>query len=190
MRGPARGYPPPVDVAPDYLEPLRGWRLWELAGGRDDLRLRSLVRRDCRWPVGGPLVADCPSGRLPGPPERHEAPEASCWCGIHAFSDEGTALRTMADLGQELDGPVVVGTVLLWGAVVQCAEGLRGQFAYPGELWVPHLAGRPRGRPVAERLAAGLARYRVPVHTLPLESWADPPARVPRGDRAPLPPGG
>jgi len=179
-----------VDHAPDYVEPLEGWRLWEVTGGREDVRLRSLVRRDCRWPVGAPLVADCPSGRLPGPPERHDAPEASCWCGIHAFGDEATALRTMADLGQELDGPVVVGTVRLWGRVVECTAGLRGQYGYPAELWVPHLAARARARPVAERLAAALGRYGVPVHTLPLDSWGSPPARVPRPDGAPFPPGG
>lgn len=173
--------------APDYVAPLEGWRLWEVVGGRGGARLRSLVRRDCRWPVGAALQADCPSGRLAGFPSPHPAPEAGCWCGIHAFLDEDLALRTMVDLGSELDGPVVVGVVRLWGRVVECTAGLRGQYGYPGELWIPYVASRPRAAVVAERVAAALEPYGVPVRPLPLDGWSCPPPSLPRSGAHPRP---
>ena len=178
-----------MDRAPDYVEPLEGWRVWEVAGGPDAPRLRSLVRRDCRWPVGAPLTADCPSGEPPGAPPAHEAPEPGCWCGIHAFADDGEALRTLAGLGRELDGPVVIGTVRLWGRVVQCTRGLRGQHGYPGELWVPYPAARPGAAAAADRLCHALGGYGVPVHPLPIDGWGVPPTRVPRPHGTPTPGG-
>jgi hypothetical protein len=170
-----------MSEAPDYVSPVIGWRLWEVQRRGEEPVLRSLVRRDCRWPAGSPLVAECPASRLPGPRDRHPAPGEACWCGVHAFKDQGEALRTMCDIGPELDGPLVVGSVSLWGRVVDCEHGYRAERAYPATLWVPYLAGRRRRQLAVDRLLHGLLRYGRPVQPLALQGWAVAPGALTDG---------
>jgi hypothetical protein len=170
-----------MNEVPDYVSPVVGWRLWEVQSRGDEPVLRSLVRRDCRWPARRPLVAECPASRLPGPRDRHPAPGEGCWCGVHAFKDQAEALRTMCDIGPELDGPLVVGTVAMWGRVVDCEHGYRAERAYPAQLWVPYLDGRRRGRDVVDRLLHGLHRYGAPVRPLALKGWAVAPGALTGG---------
>jgi hypothetical protein len=66
---------------------------------------------------------------------------------------------------------MAVGRAALWGAVVECAWGWRGQLAYPVELWIPARLRRLRRRGVivdgydSGGLAAELeSRYGTPVH--------------------------
>jgi hypothetical protein len=57
----------------------------------------------------------------------------------------------------------VIGTVNLWGTVVEAERGWRASCAYPKEIYVP--TREPRGRLVdAEEIAVRLADYGVPVH--------------------------
>jgi hypothetical protein len=147
---------PPV---PDYPEPLQAWRLWAVERVGGFARLRSLYQ-GCVWPTGAPLAAGCHARRcLLWRRSLHEAPVDMCSCGIYAVGADG--IRKLWRDTEPVPGfSLVIGTVSLWGAVVQCEHGWRAGFAYPRELFVPSLAPEP------EEMAAGLADYGVPVEVL------------------------
>jgi hypothetical protein len=154
-----------VAIPPDYAEPLCAWRLWEVEDLDATPRLRSLYRFSF-WPVGAPLEARCEAQRfrLPLRP-RHAAPTATCTCGIYGAPFELIRKKLAIDHGLPPDCLFVIGTVSLWGDVVECERGWRAAFAYPRHVFVP--CGFPRAAEQAE----GLADYGVPVelvdtHTL------------------------
>jgi hypothetical protein len=68
----------------------------------------------------------------------------------------------------------VVGTVSLWGTVVECEGGWRGALAYPAAIFVPAARSRPLVRPrrlrrpqlPAGEVAVGLEDYGVPVEVV------------------------
>ena len=144
---------------PDYAEPLLAWRLWEIeeVGGR--CRLRSLYRH-CVWPTGAPLAAECKAARLrlwwrP----RHVAPVSSCTCGIYAVRPSFIS-RLALDGGELPTRSLVLGTVSMWGEVVECERGWRASYAYPERLFVPEID------PGAPATAEELGDYGVPVELL------------------------
>jgi hypothetical protein len=61
-----------------------------------------------------------------------------------------------------------LGLVSLWGTVVDCAQGWRAEFAYPGRIYVlePSYGGRRSHVASAGELAADLRSYGVAVETL------------------------
>ena len=61
----------------------------------------------------------------------------------------------------------VIGTVSLWGDVLECERGWRAAFAYPSRLFVP------LGFPGAAEQAVGLEDYGVPVELLDTQSLVD-----------------
>jgi hypothetical protein len=65
--------------------------------------------------------------------------------------------RLAVDGGLPPGSLFVIGTVSLWGDVVECERGWRAAFAYPSRLFVP------LGFPGAAEQAVGLADYGVPV---------------------------
>jgi hypothetical protein len=144
---------------PDYAEPLRAWRLWAIEDVGGSPRLRSLYQRVV-WPTGVPLAAGCHARRcLLWRRSLHEAPVDLCSCGIYAVGANG--IRKLWRGSEPVRGSsLVIGTVSLWGSVVQCERGWRAGFAYPRELFVPSLAPEP------EETAVGLADYGVPVEVL------------------------
>jgi hypothetical protein len=146
-----------VEIAPDYAEPLCAWRLWEVEALDTAPRLRSLYRFSF-WPVGAPLEARCEAQRfrLPRRP-RHAAPTETCTCGIYGAPFEVVRRRLAVDGGLPPGSLFVIGTVSLWGDVVECERGWRAAFAYPSRLFVP------LGFPGAAEQAVGLADYGVPV---------------------------
>jgi hypothetical protein len=155
-----------VSGAPDYVEPVVGWRVWYIveAGGKTRL---SSVFHQLVWPTREPLAAVCLRSRFPRrrPQGDHAAPAASCGCGIYA--------APLQRVGEYLTGPrpssramcPVIGRVSLWGTVVECAHGWRASLAYPAQLYVPQL---PRGRhaALARQFALDLTEYGVPVDLL------------------------
>lgn len=146
--------PSPPWRAPDLCEPLVGWRVWAVSAGG---RLLSPVYDEVWTPLEA-VRAYCR--------ERHEAPRRRCSCGVHATRSPGEAARHL--VGR--DGPRVVcrvlGEVALWGRVVECERGWRGELAYPVRLLVP--AVRPDGSALdADLVASLLAPYRVPVDRVP-----------------------
>jgi hypothetical protein len=152
--------------APDYGEPLRAWRMWEVEDLDRSPRLRSLYRI-CFWPVGVPFEARCEAHRFRlRRRARHDAPTETCTCGVYAVPFQlirKFALRDGLPPGRSL----AIGTVSLWGEVIECERGWRAQFAYPSRIFMPHVS------PHAEEYAAGLEDYRVPVELLDTSSVVD-----------------
>ncbi|HEY3766459.1 MAG TPA: hypothetical protein VGL44_14965 [Gaiellales bacterium] len=165
-----------MSTAPDYCQPVVGWRLWTLAVVDGRARLASHVSPSV-WEPGCELVASCEVRRRPplAPwrllPTGHAAPAERCTCGVHAMGVIG-ALGTylpQANRPYSWMRPVVrqvVGRVSLWGLVVEGARGWRGARAYPAELWLPQadVDGHEFTDTQAEGFAIDLADYGVPVH--------------------------
>lgn len=103
-------------------EPIEAWRAWTLTGRRDAsrLRLRPVGGRMHPWPPRKPAQASCKLGRM------HRAPDAECSCGLHGTHGTDILRRTR--------NPAVLGTIALWGRVVEHELGYRGEFAYPQRL--------------------------------------------------------
>ena len=161
---------PGIAAAPDYLEPVVGWRSWVVVEQEGELRLRSVVFKTV-WEPRAELRAACerPARRLRLRLRRlepHEAPFAGCECGIYASNDPESAagyFYLYSDLLRRAVRHRVIGTVNLWGTIVEAERGWRGSCAYPKEIYVP--TREPRGRLVdAEEIAVRLADYGVPVH--------------------------
>jgi hypothetical protein len=71
----------------------------------------------------------------------------------------------------------VFGQVSLWGRVVECEQGWRGQHGYPAALYVPALTVRRDRDPEQERpplpaeaIADALTAYGVPVELIASET--------------------
>jgi hypothetical protein len=113
-------------------DPIEGWRIWNLAldgGGRPVLRPagsgvdawepREAQRARCALPA----LLTIGIGR-------HDAPDPRCRCGIYAS-------RSLADFERPRPAwppPTVVGTVALWGTVIEHERGWRAQHAYPARV--------------------------------------------------------
>lgn len=141
------------------------------------LRLSSLAYR-ALWEPGEAFEAACrrrfgalPWGRMP----LHEAPARDCVCGVYAVESSSRA-RPYLEVDLEAGGRWryrVLGTVSLWGRLVEGERGWRGELAYPAALFVPSsrrqraiaaLAWPYRLSPRA--IAEELAVYAVPVEVL------------------------
>jgi hypothetical protein len=149
-----------VVLAPDYAEPLCAWRMWEVEDVDGAPRLRSLYRLSF-WPVGAPFEARCEAQRLRlSRRPRHAAPSETCSCGIYGAPFE--LIRKRLAIADDLPPGClfVIGTVSLWGDVLECERGWRAALAYPSRLFVPS------GFPGAAERAVGLGDYGVPVELL------------------------
>jgi hypothetical protein len=160
------------DRAPDYVDPVRGWRTWLVVQGHDGARLAS-VSFPALWPRRRRLSAECGRGfhTGSGPPLRveHRAPSLDCSCGIYAtwnldraaqIADCATA-RFRDCLGRAVLG-AALGEVSLWGTVVECAHGWRAGYAYPARIYVLAPSyGRRSQIASAEELASDLSAYGV-----------------------------
>jgi hypothetical protein len=154
-----------VIAAPDLCEPVIGWRAWRAVERDGEIYLMSLFHR-VRWPRLEALGGKCEAWHLPWRRRRHQhpPPRLDCHCGIYATTLEvasayAPALRSRAQ-GQH----AVVGTVALWGDVLEYTEGWRASFAYPRRLYVL-CSGSNRERHAA-RVAAQLEGYGVPVDVI------------------------
>jgi hypothetical protein len=156
-----------VAIAPDYAEPLCAWRLWEVEDVDGAPRLRSLYRTSF-WPVGAPLQARCDAQRLRlSRRPRHAAPTETCTCGIYGAPFEVIRKKLAPDDGLPPGCLFVIGTVSLWGDVLECERGWRAALAYPRRLFVP------LGFPGAAERVVGLEDYGVPVEPLQTHSISD-----------------
>jgi hypothetical protein len=128
-------------AAPDFIEPVIGWRYWRL--DRDRTRLASLTGRAEVWPVGRAFNAVCRHARRDHDDvryrivggykrSRHGAPEEGCTCGVYAARDLKT-LRSKMLFGL---GLMVVGEVSMWGKIIAGTRGYRAEYAYPKRLYV------------------------------------------------------
>jgi EAL domain-containing protein (putative c-di-GMP-specific phosphodiesterase class I) len=113
----------PVEV-PLSLEPVLGWRVWQLDDDHGIPTLISLTRPDL-WPPGEPFRATCEIGV-----HRGRVPEESCSCGVYAASSP-EALAGAVALNRVV---AVVGAIAMWGTVIEHERGARSEFAYPARL--------------------------------------------------------
>jgi hypothetical protein len=143
-------------AAPDLAAPIVGWRLWLVVADGGYLWLESVLR-NVRWSPLRPLRAVCVPHHRPDAAGGHAAPRLDCDCGIYAA-------RTPEPLASYLDSafpgrPTVaraLGRVRLWGEVIECERGWRGELAYPDALFIPTRESIP-----AHQVTAGLRDYGV-----------------------------
>ena len=183
------------DRAPDYLEPVEGWRAWIVDPRPEGPVLQSVVRLG-DWRPGQPLVGACTGRRYAvpehHPPVAHDTPFLHCGCGIHAH-------RLLEEAAYYTDGPsrrrlvTAIGPVALWGSVIECTDGWRASHAYPVRLDLPLRRTGPAAFRELEEIAGGLERYGVPVGIVDcrdrgvaeaLGREQDPPARRAEPDSA------
>jgi hypothetical protein len=164
-----------VSTAPDYIEPIVGWRTWLVVPESGVLRLRSVVY-DSLWAPHNELAARCLHHAMRlrwRKSSEHVPPARNCACGIYAAREPEEAAsyldgRSWAD---GLSVHRVIGTVSLWGRVVECTRGWRGSRAYPKKIYVP-----PTRAPFwvraerVEEIALALTDYEVPVELLDADS--------------------
>jgi hypothetical protein len=125
-------------------EPIEGFRAWRLTLDRRGVSLVP-IGKGRPWPRLEVATARCWRHR------RHRAPVVACSCGLYAASDAALLRRARS--------PSAVGTVALWGRVVQHARGWRGEFAYPQRLaLVCHACSFQRG--VMRARADSVTSYR------------------------------
>jgi hypothetical protein len=152
-------------AAPDYVEPVLGWRVWLVVDQGDALRLSSVLYPTI-WPVRSVFVGDC--GTTRAGVLRHRVPHLRCGCGVHAAVSVEDAASYFDGRGRASLGEIyrVVGRVALWGSVIEGDKGWRASHAYPHALYVP---ARSLGGPSAissPEVASGLRDYGVPVSLL------------------------
>ena len=145
----------PVELPLSFqTEPIVGLRLWNVDDFQTrsgmEVRLRPVASGGVFYPPMRKMEAFCTH-------HQHEAPWATCHCGIWALNSEAY-LETAA---RQYVHHRVWGEVYLWGRVLKATMGYRAQFAYPKQLFTaePELAEQLRalyGVPVtvSERLAA------------------------------------
>lgn len=179
-------------AAPDFAEPLLGFRAWNI----DEEGRLGPVTGGPSW-IQGANEAHCqanPSARRGA----HTPPSPGCGCGFNAFhriEEKELRLRRL---------PWVVGAIAAWGEVDVYRTGFRAQFAtivalsYEGQTTIDHYRRLQRA---AERYGVRLVELHeiekealrfarpVPQEMLPAP---DPPRRLPSGltpAQAPAPPG-
>jgi len=162
-------------AAPDYAEPIGGWRVWFAVDVEGETQLASPVYH-LLWKPGTAFVARClrshALSRLVWRGVRaHEAPAELCSCGVYAASDLSLACAYLGDrlVPESLSWPLlhrVLGSVSLWGDVVECERGWRGSHAYPAQLYVCRRNGAGERVLRAEELVDELSGYCVPVELI------------------------
>lgn len=131
---------------PDYANVMIGWRAWGVPIDRDGPpRLHSVSHGDYFWTPREPIEATCQrqGGRSPGLRARnsssHEPPMEACSCGLYsAKTREHLTSMSYHKYDAERQAEYhVIGTVSLWGKVIEGTQGWRAQYGYPRELFVP-----------------------------------------------------
>ena len=159
-----------MSAVPDYIEPIVGWRSWLVVRDGEEFRLESIVYQ-ARWFPRNELIARCFQRRFSFPRSRrseHVPPARGCRCGIYAATEPEDAASYLAgrSWADSLGVHRVIGTVSLWGRLVECTRGWRGSRAYPKTIYVPAMCPfRLKAEP-AEEVALGLTDYDVPVELL------------------------
>jgi hypothetical protein len=135
-------------IIPDGIEPVVAFRSWYLAEGGTLLSMnhtpwkpRKAFEAECnrrgtaihgftaRHKKSNVTVAFGPLDDLETPTVTQHVPGENCSCGIYAAN-------TIEHAMQYFQGTAcVIGTVYLWGKVIEGDRGWRAQYAYPKELY-------------------------------------------------------
>jgi len=133
---------------PDYVAPIIGYRAWQWnCGGWNPHSAPLKSFNDEWWSPGRALTATCTAsfGWTPATGAevahgRHEAPLATCTCGIYAAK----SFDHLQDQGYLKRG--IRGEVYLWGKVIEHQSGWRVQYtslpAMNGYVRVPQFSTR------------------------------------------------
>lgn len=145
-----------TDDTPLVPGTIVGLRAWRLCHTGDGWRIRG-VFHDYTWPPGEAAVARClnPAGQ---PAKDHMAPDKAHECGLYTAV---TTERVGLYFGPGYD--IVMGTVKVWGHVIEHDMGFRASHAYPASFHVPTCYDQ------WERVASDLADYNVPIELLEVE---------------------
>lgn len=127
-----------------FDEPVIAWRLWGLQLGPAGPAVLPITSSSGAWPARKPLVAECHRyGMRRGIDSPIRVPEFDCTCGVYAsdtlcslassYQPRGLAFASWP--GKRALAPAsVVGTVAMWGRVIEHVHGFRSEFAYPDRL--------------------------------------------------------
>lgn len=181
--------------APDRVEPVVGWRVWDVVLLEGRPRLCSLAFWSI-WLPGRRAEASCrrslvEAGLAGMPP--HEAPALRCTCGLYATRRLVEALAYSRGVRRRSDtAHRVLGKVSLWGSVIEGDGGWRASHAYPAAIYVPaarrrRVLGGALANPAAgvEEIALGLAGYGVPVELVDASSERELVALLEAGTTTP-----
>lgn len=111
----------PVHRSPDYIQTLTGWRGWDVYDGR-----LCALRNCIPWEPRKSSKAECAY-------HIHEAPRMECSCGYWSFKSSDLMKKALHAYQSLV---MVVGSVEIWGKVIECENGYRSEFSYPKELWL------------------------------------------------------
>lgn len=139
-----------------------------------------LIVYNTLWPPRLELVASCRSSEYrlkPELPAKHTAPEAACRCGIYACESAAGATPFLSC--SRTPARQTLGLVLcrfsLWGKVVECQRGWRGERAY--QLLFLCSARKDASllacSPGAETVTLALGSYGVPIESIARDPVAE-----------------
>lgn len=177
----------PLTLFPQLGAPIVGYRIWRIERHNDRARLCSIAA-PTTWLPGQELRAYCwPLQRGADIPE-HRSPwgDGDCECGVWGFKSDAGPIEALwtYSVGSLTDHDTTVawayGIVKLWGRVVECTNGWRGEYAYPAaitildhEQLVKHVMGY-LSLPRMERLYA-LQEQLVDDYGIPVKIAEEPP---------------
>lgn len=122
-----------IRPAPDYVHTLTGWRGWKVKAGKlAALGMRGVWEPKKATPSGCDKSSD-PLWFMPNPAPPHLAPHKNCACGYWSFKSLDMLTRALSSYVDSVD---VIGSVEIWGRVIECENGFRSEYAYPKELWL------------------------------------------------------
>ncbi len=130
--------PAAPEKSPDYTECIVGYRIWDVESGYLTSSTEEFI-----WVPGAPTLAVCFNHN-----DCEESPNEKCGCGIYAHKTQGQ-VESFVDTPRE---DYAIGSVYLWGKVIEHERGWRSQYAYPKEIWC-----------LNPEHAKALSRYGVPM---------------------------
>lgn len=112
-------------------EVITGWRAWKIVdferrGGLSEKRLQALGTPPV-WEPYKENVAICMTDG------KHEAPWPTCHCGFWAFKSREHVEESLFHTYGGESGKAI-GQIALWGRVLECVNGFRGEYSYPQTL--------------------------------------------------------
>jgi len=119
--------PARVQRLPNSTSTITAWRAWVVERHGPEWRLRS-IGYSIFWEPKIQQEAKCT--RWGG----HMAPDWDCQCCFWGFKSVEEMRHVL--LMHDYHDVGVLGTVSLWGKVIETEHGFRAQYAYPKELWV------------------------------------------------------
>lgn len=137
--------PPEPEFEVNMMEPLVGWRSWNLAN-----HLLLSLHTGTRWHPDEARAAGCTKGWHGS----DKVPTGNCTCGIYAVNDV-----------KFVPGGDVYGEVYGWGRYVRGEDGWRAEFAYPKSFYLDQSQ---------VELIEPLRKYHVPIHILTPIQCYDP----------------